>query len=227
MPNFDIVRTTKPQKSFRAQAILGTFDLQSDAIEERFVGEIKVPDDWQIGLIVGNSGTGKTTIAKQLFPDAYITEYDYISDCVLDDLGEKKSLNEITNVLNAVGFSSPPSWLKPYNVLSNGEKMRVDIAKALLEDAPLVVFDEYTSVVDRNVAKISAMATQKAIRKTKKRFIAVTCHHDVEEWLEPDWVFSTDEMKMKTGSKKNDRICNLTYLKQAGRIGKRLGSIII
>ena len=96
--------------------------------------------------------------------------------------------------LTSVGFASPPSWLKPYSVLSNGEKMRCDLARAILEKRDLFVFDEFTSVVDRNVAQIGSLAMQKAIRRGGQKFIAVTCHADVEPWLMPDWVFNTDTM---------------------------------
>jgi GNAT superfamily N-acetyltransferase len=115
------------------------------------------------------------------------------------------SLEQITNAFNSVGFSSPPSWLKPYSVLSNGQKMRVDLARAILEKQKFFVFDEFTSVVDRNVAQIGSFAMQKAIRKTDKQFIAVTCHFDVQDWLLPDWVFNTDTMTFQSfeGQKKN------------------------
>jgi hypothetical protein len=39
--------------------------------------------------------------------------------------------------------------------------MRVDIARALSLDQPLIVFDEFTSVVDREIAKVSAYASAK------------------------------------------------------------------
>jgi len=96
-------------------------------------------------------------------------------------------------MFTAVGFSSPPSWLKPYAVLSNGEKMRVDLARALLENRDVIVFDEYTSVVDRDVAKVCSLAVNKAIRNQKKKFIAVSCHDDIIEWLQPDWVYDTNQ----------------------------------
>jgi len=142
---------------------------QSENIVEQFKGDIDIPDEWQVGLIVGKSGTGKTTIAKQLFEDAYITSYDYSAETVLDDMPKECSVEQITSAFNSVGFSSPPSWLKPYSVLSNGQKMRVDLARAILEDNELFVFDEFTSVVDRNVAQIGSFAMQKAIRKTNKK----------------------------------------------------------
>jgi GNAT superfamily N-acetyltransferase len=184
---------------------MGKFDLHSEQIQERFAGNIDINDNWQIGLIVGNSGTGKTTIAKQLFFNSYITHFEYEAECVMDDMPQNKSVDDITKAFNAVGFSSPPSWLKPYGVLSNGEKMRCDLARAILSDSDLFVFDEFTSVVDRTVAQIGSFAMQKAIRKTSKKFIAVTCHYDVKDWLLPDWVFDTNTMTFQElgGQKKN------------------------
>jgi ABC-type lipoprotein export system ATPase subunit/GNAT superfamily N-acetyltransferase len=205
MPTFDIIKETTAPKTFRVASVIGKFDLQSETIIEHFKGNIDIKNNWQIGLIVGKSGTGKTTIAKQLFPESYITSYEYNKESILDDMPENCSVDEITRAFNSVGFSSPPSWLKPYSVLSNGQKMRVDLARAILEDNKLFVFDEFTSVVDREVAKIGSFAIQKAIRKTDKQFIAVGCHYDIEEWLLPDWVFNTDTMTFHSyeGQKKN------------------------
>lgn len=214
MPSFDIVKKTSAPKTFRVASILGKFDLQSEEITERFSGAIDMPQDWQVGLIVGKSGTGKTTIAKQLFPDSYITAYNYLKESVLDDMPESASVEEITMTFNSVGFSSPPSWLKPYAVLSNGEKMRADLARAILEENNLIVFDEFTSVVDRNVAQMSSFAMQKAIRKSKKKLIAVTCHADVEDWLTPDWTFCTDSMTFTVNQKKNDQKLNFQSMRQ-------------
>jgi ABC-type ATPase with predicted acetyltransferase domain len=196
MQAFDIVKKSEPKKTFRVQSVIDRFDLQSDSIKERFAGQINVGDDWQVGLIVGASGTGKTTIARHIFGDDYYEPKKHDSDAVINELGKDKTIEQVTSTLNAVGFSSPPSWLKPYDVLSNGEKMRVDLADAILSDSKRVVFDEFTSVVDRQVARVGSFATQKAIRRTDKQFIAVGCHFDIEDWLMPDWVYSTDQMKL-------------------------------
>ncbi|HKD35525.1 MAG TPA: GNAT family N-acetyltransferase, partial [Pirellulales bacterium] len=55
---------------------------------------------------------------------------------------------------------------------------------------PVIAFDEFTSVVDRTVAKVCSAAIAKAIRggRIGCRFVAATCHYDVTEWLAPDWV---------------------------------------
>lgn len=205
MQNFDIIKTNKTDLTFRVSSVIGKFDLQSNESKEHFKGKIDLSNDWKIGLIVGKSGSGKTTIAKQLFENSYITKFEYTNKSILDDMPNWCSVSDITNAFNSVGFSSPPSWLKPYSVLSNGEKMRCDLARAILEKNEMIVFDEFTSVLDRNVAKIGSFAIQKAIRKSDKKFIAVGCHYDVEDWLMPDWVFNTDTMTFHSfeGQKKN------------------------
>ncbi len=50
MPNFDIVKKTKPELTFRVSSIIGKFDLQSEEVIENFKGEINFPEDWNIGL---------------------------------------------------------------------------------------------------------------------------------------------------------------------------------
>src|SRR5262249_34898072 len=60
-------------------------------------------------------------------------------------------------------------------------------ARLLAEAPELAVMDEYSSVVDRTVAQIGSAALAKVVRQRGQRFIAVTCHDDVEAWLQPDW----------------------------------------
>lgn len=149
--------------------------------------------DWNVGLIVGGSGTGKSTIAKEIFGNEYFNKYEYKEKSVIDDMPKGKSIKDIEKAFTSVGFASPPSWLKPYDVLSNGEKMRVELARNILDDKELIVFDEFTSVVNREVAKTASYAISKAVKNQNKKFVAVSCHSDIIEWLEPDWIYNTDE----------------------------------
>lgn len=225
MPNFDIVKESKIDRTFRVAKIESDFDLNIQNSIEHFKGQIDLSKKWNIGLIVGGSGTGKTTIANEIFKGKLSEKNEYSSKSVIDDMPKNMSVEDISRMFYAVGFGSVPSWLKPYNVLSNGEKMRVDIAKAMSENE-LTVFDEFTSVVDRQVAKVASMAIHKMIFKTNKQFVAISCHYDIIDWLEPDWVFNTDEMQfhfiMATGNQKNLKLENAAIPS-----GENLGSIII
>jgi len=195
MPNFNIVKTVELSDSFRVRSTLDMFTMTNEKVSENFKGEFDLDFDWNVGCIVGASGTGKTTVAKELFSSGYIVDFKYKEMSVLDDMPKDKSLKDIHQAFTSVGFSSPPDWLKPYWVLSNGQKMRVDLARSLLEDIDVIAFDEFTSVINREVAKTGSLAIQKSVRKSNKKFIAITVHRDILDWLQPDWIFDTDDFK--------------------------------
>lgn len=220
-------------------------------MEKRIRGSIPIEGlQWQIGVIVGSSGSGKTSIARRLWPEAYFADLHdrYKETCFLNDFPAELSIKEISTALCSSGFSEPPSWLKSYHVLSQGQKMRVDVAHALCLPQNLVVFDEFTSTVDRTVAQIGSYAISRAVRKNPgKQFIAVTCHFDVLDWLEPDWVYDVDGnvffdytatlqehttslgTKVRVLKKKNDATQKSTYqcISVALPCGRCLGNITI
>jgi len=146
--------------------------------------------EWNIGLIVGPSGCGKSTVARELFADQLCGDFAWPADkSILDAFPAAMGIKEITGLLSSVGFSSPPSWLRPFHVLSTGEQFRVSAARALAESPELAVIDEFTSVVDRTVAQIGSAAVAQTVRRTDRKLIAVTCHYDVLDWLQPDWTY--------------------------------------
>lgn len=179
-------------ESFRVSQVAGLFDLPA-AKSSRFEATVEVPgmeEEWKIGLIVGPSGSGKSLLAKAAFPSKVYGGAHWPADRAVVDCFGDIGIKELTGMLTAVGFSSPPAWLRPFAVLSNGEKFRCELARALLEAPDVLVYDEFTSVVDRTVAKVGSVAIAKAIRagRVPGRFVAVACHYDIAEWLEPDWI---------------------------------------
>jgi ABC-type ATPase with predicted acetyltransferase domain len=232
MPSFDIVKESRPAEGFRVSSVLNSFDLDISKVSERFSGSIDIEGkEWNVGLIVGGSGTGKSTIATEVFGKHFM-EYDYKAEAVIDDMPKDKSIKDITKAFTSVGFASPPSWLKPYHVLSNGEKMRVDLAYCILQDQEIIIFDEFTSVVNREVAKTGSYAISKAVKKQGKKFIAVACHSDIIEWLEPDWIYDTDAKRFFFArANTNDPKSNLKFtelvMKIKDKYGKFSGNIII
>ena len=225
MPNFNIIKINNVNKTFRVAKVMNDFDVKLEHSNEHFEGNIELPENWNIGLICGGSGTGKTTIINELFKKNIITNFEWTNDSVLDNMPKDKTMEEIEKMFYSVGFGSVPSWLKPYKILSNGEKMRVDLARALLEK-DFIVFDEFTSVVDRQVAQTCCIAINKAIKKTNKKFIAISCHYDILEYLQPDWVFDTNEMK-QSFPLPHEHLKNMLSEDAQEMSGANLGSIII
>jgi ABC-type phosphate/phosphonate transport system ATPase subunit len=144
--------------------------------------------------IIGRSGGGKTTMLRDLaerglyhFPRNQFDD----SKAIVSNFSSKEDAIER---LSAVGLKSIPTWVKPRNVLSVGEGFRADMA---LNIEDYVLLDEFTSTVDRNVARSCCTSLGKYIRRTGKKGVVVcSCHKDFIEYLNPDLVVDIDEMKV-------------------------------
>lgn len=183
-PHYESYRAARVQSLFNAESGQA-FDLDAD---------LPIDDDgWQVGVIVGPSGSGKTSIGRLVLGEGALwTGGEWPTDApIIDAIAPKGDFNAVTAALAAVGLGTVPSWLRPYQVLSNGEKFRAELARIVAEEPDQVVIDEFTSVVDRQIAKIGALAFQKAWRRTTGKAVLLTCHYDVLDWLEPDWIFDT------------------------------------
>ena len=172
-----VVESTIPD-SARVQQVRGMFDLLAEKTS-RLEWNVCLPIEqkpWHIGLIVGPSGCGKTTVARRLFPEEMAPRapgaYASGSSSILDSFPSELPIKDVVALLSAVGFASPPAWLRPFDVLSTGQQFRVTLA-LLLASTPAgqrIVFDEYTSVVDRTVAQIGSAALAKTVRQRKQQF---------------------------------------------------------
>lgn len=195
MSSIDIVIKSQVSRSARAQQIESMFDVPASEQQGlQWKGEMPIESrPWNVGLIVGPSGCGKSTILKDKFGAP--KTYEWGKPSVIDDFDPSLRVQDISEVCQAVGFNTIPAWLRPFGVLSNGEQFRVDLARRLLDPTgEMMVVDEFTSVVDRQVAKIGAHAVQKFVRKHGKQFVAASCHFDVVDWLQPDWILQPATM---------------------------------
>jgi ABC-type lipoprotein export system ATPase subunit/GNAT superfamily N-acetyltransferase len=154
---------------------------------------IEFPNEWQIGLIYGPSGSGKSTLLKTF---GNISTPTWDNDKSLISNFYPVEFERASKVLCAVGLSTIPTWFRSFNVLSNGEQFRANLAKSLIDDKEVQLIDEYTSVIDRTVAKSASHSISKWIRKeNKKKVIFASCHEDIIEWLQPDWIYNPLEGK--------------------------------
>lgn len=184
--------STRIHSSARVLQMAGMFDVPIEQKASHTLdANLPIEDrPWNVGLIVGPSGAGKSTLARHAWPDEMAAAYAWSADrSLLDDFPKGMGIKDIIGLLTSVGLGSPPAWMRPHHTLSNGEAFRASIARALAETDGLVVVDEFTSVVDRQVAKVASHTVQKAVRRGGRQFVAVTCHYDVIDWLQPDWVY--------------------------------------
>lgn len=173
------------------------YDIQDKNISEVIIkNKINIDFEWNIGVIYGGSGSGKSTLLKQ---------FGEIKDVIFDN---SKSLIsnfdwlepiDAANLLTSIGLSSVPTWLRSYNILSNGEQYRARMAYLIgkAEIGDIILIDEFTSVVDRDVAKAMSFSIGKYIRKKNLKVIFASCHFDIMEWLMPCFVYSPNKERVE------------------------------
>ena len=186
--------------SYRAARVKSLFNVDTGA---NFQLEADLDLDsapWQIGVIVGPSGSGKTSMGRALWGQGAVyspawPEGQPIIDAITPDGG----FDDVTAALSSVGLGSVPTWLRPYSVLSNGEQFRANLARLIAEAPCQAVLDEFSSVVDRQIARIGAGAFAKAWRRTSGQVVLLSCHYDILDWVQPDWVFDTATGQFQRG----------------------------
>lgn len=189
MQNFVVELHSDPPTGFKAIKAAQSVDLD---VTKKLTHKLEINADitthYNVGLIIGASGSGKTTLAEKIYgKDAFDTLLN-LSKPVIEQFPEGMSYDECVHALTGIGLSQVPCWLKPAGALSNGQKARAEAALQMCSDKKVVVIDEFTSVVDRNVAKVMAHCVQKFARKYEKQIVLISCHYDVVDWLNPDWV---------------------------------------
>lgn len=209
MQDFTVKLTSPVATSFRCAMAANSLDID---VHKKAVHEFNVRADietaWNIGLIVGASGTGKTTLAKAMFGEDCFEEQHDETAPVLEQFPNDWSYEQCQNALNGIGLSQVPCWIRPMYTLSNGQKARAIAALQMSKQDKFVV-DEWTSVVDRTVAKAMSHCLQKHARKENKQIVALSCHYDVIEWLNPDWIIDCNK-----GTYTNRRLLWRTHQRQ-------------
>ncbi len=221
----------KDYGTYRFKRVQSLFNAECNGVAKAFNLPIE-GEPWSLGLIVGSSGSGKTSIGRQLLGGGKMVDLyaNWPKDAaIVDAINPDGEFNEVTAALAGVGLGDVPSWLKPFHALSNGQQFRAGLARVLTGGESEIVIDEFTSVVDRQIAKIGAMAFGKAWRREKgRKAVLLSCHYDVIEWLQPDWVFNTDtgELKKKLKSPHGHK-SQLKFSRSTELTGNFLKSITI
>jgi len=223
---------TVDHNGYRAARVKSLFNAERGN-EFSLDADINIDDiEWGVGLIVGPSGSGKTSIGRELFGGGKIIDlYEGWSDDkpIVEDIAPDADFNAVTGALANVGLGDVPSWLRPFKALSNGQQFRAGLARAITDAHDEIIIDEFTSVVDRQIAKIGAMAFAKGWRRNKgKKCVLLACHYDIIEWLQPDWVYDTGTGELKKGaSLEQDLSSNSIFGRSTVLTGNIIRSITI
>jgi ABC-type Mn2+/Zn2+ transport system ATPase subunit len=196
MKTYTVHLKSDPSSSFMSTKAAQSMDID---VTKKLAHDLSVTANvvtsYNVGLIVGNSGSGKTTLTRQIYGDDCFTSSLDATKPIIDQFPDAMTYDDRANILNAIGLSQVVCWIRPVATLSNGQKFRAEAALKIAHarDGETICIDEWTSVVDRTVAKVMSHALQKSARKFNKRFVLCSCHDDVIEWLQPDWVIDCNK----------------------------------
>lgn len=195
----DVTLSSPVSTSFRCQCAANSLDIdvKKKSIHHLHIENVNIPEKWNIGLVVGASGSGKTTLIKQLFGDDVFNCDIDPEKPIIEQFPSTLSYDECAQILNGIGLTSVPCWIRPFKTLSNGQQARATAAYMMTISDNIVCIDEWTSVVDRTVAKAMSVCVDKFTRRNNKRVILCSCHYDIIEWVRPDWIIDCNKQEFQ------------------------------
>ena len=165
------------------EEIARRFDL---GFSEHYLNHVEIPEfpDYRVGVLLGSSGSGKTTILKSL---GDISLDQFTNKAICEHFSDAE---EAIHFLKSVGLNSTPTWIRSIDTLSMGEQYRAKLALTFSKPRDLYLIDEFTSVLDRVTARSICFSINKGF--PDKKMVFATPNEDVAKWLKADWVYDVE-----------------------------------
>lgn len=185
--------TCRVERSQRVIEIAEAFGLGLDdrefVIFDKLEIEVKPGD---VVYITGQSGSGKSLLLQDLERQMRergkkVINLDTIqfdpTKTLIDQIGT--STNDGLKWLSIAGLNDAYLFIRKPQELSDGQRYRFRLAKAMETCAEVWVADEFMAVLDRTAAKVIAYSVQKTARKVGATVIVATTHTDMVNDLYP------------------------------------------
>jgi len=212
---------TRVYRSQRVLEIAEAFGLGLD--DKEFVIfdnlELTVPQG-SIVYITGQSGSGKSLLLKELEKQMSergkkVVNLDRVAldneKTLIDQIGT--STNDALRILSIAGLNDAYLYIRRPNELSDGQRYRFRLAKAIESGADVWVADEFMAVLDRTAAKVIAFSVQKTARKVGATVIVATTHTDMVPDLQPSLYIEKryrEKLRVETAEQIKTRLGDLT-----------------
>lgn len=150
--------------------------------------------DGDVVYITGQSGGGKSVLLRELAKqmtargrsvinlDAIVFE----EIALVDQIG--KNTDDAIRLMGLAGINDAYLWVRKPSELSDGQRYRLRLAKAIETNAQVWVADEFLAVLDRTSAKVIAFSLQNAARRAGATVLVATTHTDMVGDLYPSLV---------------------------------------
>lgn len=198
MQDIDVRLASPVATSYRCTRAANSLDIDQKKKSQHHlhVAGVDIDTPYNVGLVVGASGSGKTSLVRSVWGDECFVELLDPDLPIIDQFPPSWGYDDCAAALSGVGLTHVPCWIRPARTLSNGQRARAEAALQLArmrDDNGTVIIDEWTSVVDRTVAKVMSHCIAKHARRHDRRVVLCSCHYDVIEWLNPDWIIDCNQ----------------------------------
>lgn len=153
--------------------------------------QLEVPQG-SVVYITGQSGSGKSLLLRDLERQMgnrglSTVNLDNVpldnTKPLIEQIGT--STGDAQRLMTLAGLTDAYLWIRRPSELSDGQRYRFRLAKAMETKASVWVADEFMAVLDRTAAKVIAYSVQKAARSQGKTLIVATTHTDMVADLAP------------------------------------------
>lgn len=152
----------------------------------------------KIVLLAGPSGSGKSSALGRIeahFAGACLVQRVTFTPgvAVIDRIAPWATLAEALSIATSCGLSEASLWVRPFETLSDGEKFRARLARAVAlhsrsgSAAPLLC-DEFCSNLHRRAAKAVSYNLRKLVTRRKLSVVVACSQDDLIDDLQPDLV---------------------------------------
>ena len=144
--------------------------------------------------ITGQSGGGKSVLLRDLqrqmiaagMHTVNLDDITFRDVPLIDQIG--KDTDDAIRLLAIAGISDAYLYVRKPSELSDGQRYRLRLAKAVESGAAVWVADEFLAILDRTTAKVIAFSMQKVARRVGATLLVATTHTDMVADLAPDLV---------------------------------------
>lgn len=155
--------------------------------------DVKV-EQGAVVYITGQSGGGKSVLLRELARQMgergksviNLDDIQFRDEPLIDQIGT--STDEAIRLLGSAGISDAYLYVRKPGELSDGQRYRFRLAKAIETGADVWVADEFLAILDRTTAKVIAYSLQKVARRAGATVLVATTHTDMVPDLAPDLV---------------------------------------
>lgn len=151
-----------------------------------------------IVLLTGPSGSGKSSvlrgIAQQADQVVWVGEGRFPPGrAIVESVAPRAPLAQALEILTACGLGEPRLWVRQFGDLSDGERFRVCLARAIgasfgADRTQPIFCDEFTAILHRRMAKAVAYNLRKLVARHKLALVVATTHDDIIDDLQPDQI---------------------------------------